>query len=113
EATEKVMAEDKKSGATHSDHRFFGLTCMFFGSLWPVIEGWHHVKEKSERRDAEIDHLLTSRYVDTVREFQNCVFHYNRYNDERLLAVFDFWRPMWFWARDLHVAVSETFAPMA
>ena len=55
---------------------------LWYASLYVVIEGWKILKFK----DNKIDCLLSSSNVSLLKNYRNCVFHFQRaYHDERVL----------------------------
>jgi hypothetical protein len=54
----------------------------WYSGIYVVIEGWRELG----LHDTEIDHLLESPHVETLRRYRNGVFHYQRkYFDDRFL----------------------------
>ena len=71
----------------------------WYSGLYVVIEGWQDLGLK----DAEIDELLNSAFVDLLKRFQNGTFHFQRkYNDDRFTQFLAEGQAAVDWVRNLN-----------
>lgn len=81
---------------------FIAFSAVWFASLYVVIEGWRELK----LTDSEIDTLLESEHVDSLRVFRNATFHFQSH-DRKHQQWFDDAR--WNWAQRLMLAYRRYF----
>jgi len=74
------------------------------GSLYVVVEGWRELG----LRDAEIDGLLLSQYVDVLRRYRNGTFHFQRrYMGNQFSELFKQGDAIVTWVRQLSAAFKR------
>lgn len=84
----------------------FPYMSYYYGGMYVVIRGWGHL----QYQDPEIDGLLRSPFVRTLREHRNASFHFSpEYFDSRMQAFVN--EPeSEIWLSDLHAALVRWFS---
>jgi hypothetical protein len=74
-----------------------------YASLYVVVEGWQELKLS----DSAVDALLTSPYVNVLKQYRHGVFHYQREMwDERFMAFLREGEASAEWVRAAHLALG-------
>ena len=84
----------------------FPYMSYYYGGMYVVIEAW---SERLKYHDPEIDELLCSPFVATLKQHRNASFHYSpEYFDSRMQAFVN--EPATeVWLSDLHAAFARWF----
>jgi hypothetical protein len=86
--------------------RWFMHLSYWYCGLYVVCEGWQELK----LTDSDIDHLLSSPYLDVLRRYRNGVFHYQHdYFDVRIKEAIEAGEPFRLWVEELMQHFSRFF----
>ena len=103
---ETILKNKKTMNGIEFDFETFLYLSSWYGLMYVVIEGWI----KLDLHDPQIDSLLESAFVDTLRRYRNGVFHYQRnYFDRRFKEFIEGKEKSAKWIRELRNEFSRYF----